>query len=424
MLTAHKGLMIIIDGLGDRGIPGFGGMTPLEAAQTPNMDRLAGAGQCGLIDPLSPGMPVGTHTGISLLFGLPLRSALKLPRGPVEAAGIGFSHKEQALYIRCNFATLENSDGHYAILDRRAGRLSEGFDQLAAEIGELDLGDGILASLHPATQHRVVLKLSGEGLSPDISNTDPGNHFRKKGVQTCVPLHQNDAEAERTAAALNRFTQRIHELFEGHPINRQRIAEGLLPANGIICRSPGKLPKLNTLLQHFKLSAAVVSGEQTVLGLGSLFGYTLYRDPAFTALPETDLTKKVETARAALQEHDLVFLHIKGPDICSHDLDPVAKRALLGRIDDAIAPLLDETLVIGITGDHSTDSNSGRHCGDPVPGLVYGPQCRIDNCQSFGERSCATGGLGRINSRDFLVTLLDQMNRLENLKLEDGDYFR
>jgi 2,3-bisphosphoglycerate-independent phosphoglycerate mutase len=424
VLTAHKGLMIIIDGLGDRGIPGFSGMTPLEAAQTPNMDRLAGAGQCGLIDPLSPGMPVGTHTGVSLLFGLPLRSALKLPRGPVEAAGLGFSHKEQALYIRCNFATLKRSGDHYDILDRRAGRVSEGFDQLTAEVGELALDDGISASLHPATQHRVVLKLSGEALSSNISNTDPGNHYRKKGVQICAPLTESDPDAERTAAAVNRFTQRIHELFDGHPINQQRIAQGLLPANGVICRSPGKLPKLNTLLHHFKLSAAVVSGEQTVLGLGNLFGYTLYRDPAFTALPETDLTKKVETARAALLEHDLVFLHIKGPDICSHDLDPVAKRTLLSRIDDAIAPLLDETLVIGITGDHSTDSNSGRHCGDPVPGMIYAPQCRIDNCRAFAERSCATGGLGRINSRDFLVTLLDQMNCLENLKLEDGDYFR
>jgi 2,3-bisphosphoglycerate-independent phosphoglycerate mutase len=424
-LNAYKGLMIIIDGIGDRGIPGFGGMTPLEAAPTPNMDRLASAGQCGLIDPLSPGMPVATHTGISLLFGLPLRAALKLPRGPVEAAGIGFSHKENALYIRCNFATLKTSqEKGFDILDRRAGRISDGFDRLAAEAGEVDLGEGIRASLHPATQHRVVLKLSGDNLSPNISNTDPGNHYRRKGVQPCLPLQENDTAAERTATAINRFTQQIHELFDRHPINQQRVAQGLLPANGVICRSPGRLPNLKTLLQHFKLSAAVVSGEQTVLGLGDLFGYTLCRDPAFTALPDTDLMKKVETTRLALQDHDLVFLHIKGPDIHAHDLDPLAKRDLIGRIDDAIAPLLDDSLVIGITGDHCTDSNSGRHSGDPMPGLIYGPQCRIDNCQAFGERSCAGGGLNRINSSGFLLTLLDQMNRLDNFQLEDADFFR
>ena len=287
MLCAYKGLMIIIDGLGDRGIPGFGGMTPLEAAKTPNMDRLASAGQCGLIDPLAPGMPVGTHTGMSLLFGLPLRSALKLPRGPVEASGIGFNQKESAVYIRCNFATLNAASKHFEILDRRAGRNCEGFERLVADTGELDLGEGIRASLHPATQHRVVLKLSGDNLSSSISNTDPGNHYHDKGVQTCVPLREPNASAERTAAAVNRFTRRIHELFEGHPVNQQRIAQGLLPANGIICRSPGKLPKLKTLLQHLQLSAAVVSGEETVLGLGNLFGYSLFRDPSFTALPDS-----------------------------------------------------------------------------------------------------------------------------------------
>ncbi len=423
-MKAYKGLMIIIDGLGDRGIPGFGGLTPLEAAETPNMDQLASAGQSGLIDPLSPGMPVGTHTGISMLFGLPRRAALKLPRGPVEAAGLGFSHKEDAVYIRCNFATLQRSGEKLEITDRRAGRDNLGLSQLASDLGEIDLGDGILASLHPATQHRVVLKLSGEGLSPMISNTDPGNHYRRLGVLSCASLQPDDQCAERTASAVNRFTRRAHELLEQHAANQERVAAGLLPANGVICRSPGKLPQLNTLVQHLKLNAAVISGEQTVLGLGKLFGYSLYQEPVFTALPDTDLTKKVEITQAALQEHDLVFLHIKGPDICSHDLDPMGKRALLGRIDDAIAPLLGDSLVIGITGDHSTDSNTGRHCGDPVPGLIYGPQCRMDNSSEFGERHCASGGLGRILSSGFLVSLLDQMNRLENIKLEDADYFR
>lgn len=424
MLRLYKGLMIIIDGLGDRGIPGFGGMTPLEAAETPNMDRLAGAGQCGLIDPLSPGMPVGTHTGISLLFGLPLRSALKLPRGPVEAAGIGFHHKENTVYVRCNFATLKSAGEHFEILDRRAGRNNLGFDRLIAETGELDLGEGIRASLHQATQHRVVLKLSGDNLSPNVSNTDPGNQYLEKGVQICVPLREGDAVALRTAEAVNRFTRRIYELFDTHPVNQQRVAQGLPPANGIISRSPGKLPKLGTLLQHFQINTAVVSGEDTVLGLGNLFGYRLFRDPGFTALPDTDLQKKVETVQTALADHDLVYLHIKGPDIASHDLDPGGKRALLSRIDDAIAPLLDESLVIGITGDHSTDSNTGRHCGDPPPGLIYGPQCRIDESRLFNEKSCASGGLGRINGSGFLLSLLDQMNRLENYKLDDAGFFR
>lgn len=415
--------MIIIDGLGDRGIPAFGGMTPLETAETPNMDLLAGAGQVGLVDPLFPGMPVGTHTGMSMLFGLPRRQALKLARGPVEAAGIGFSGRDKALYIRCNFATLERRGERLAILDRRAGRSDQGLLELVQETGDLDLGEGITASLHPATQHRVVLKLSGERLSPAVTNTDSGNQFRSLGVLECKPMNGENADAARTAAAINRFSEEIHRRFSRHPVNEARVAQGLPPANGVICRSPGTLPKLKPLLPSLQISAAVVSGEETVLGLGNLFGYTLYRDARFTALPESDLQLKMETALAALREHDMVFLHIKGPDICSHDLDPAAKRQALIRIDDAIAPLMNESLVIAITGDHSTDSNTGRHTGDPLPSLICGPQCRIDAARRFGESTCAGGGLGRITSSGFLLTMLDHMNRLENHMPADRDFF-
>ncbi|MCU7846274.1 MAG: 2,3-bisphosphoglycerate-independent phosphoglycerate mutase [Candidatus Thiodiazotropha sp. (ex Monitilora ramsayi)] len=423
MAISYQGLIIIIDGLGDRGIPGFGGQTPLEAADTPNMDRLADAGQCGLIDPLHSGMPVGTHTGIGLLFGLPKRQALKLARGPVEASGIGISHKEHNIYIRCNFATLEKTNEGYAIIDRRAGRVDEGFAKLASELGSIDLGEGIQASLHPATQHRAVLQLSGDQLSHRISNTDPGNKYRTQGVRRCDALSADDTAAVRTADAVNRVTDHVYDLFSTHPINQLRIEKGYLPANGIICRSPGEWLNFRSLIQHFKINAAVISGEQTVLGLGKLFGFTLFRDPCFTALPDTDLQKKIETTQAALQSHDLVFLHIKGPDICSHDQDPAAKRLMLSKIDDAIAPLMSESLVIGITGDHSTDSNTGRHTGDPVPGLIYGPQCRVDASHAFGEASCVSGGLSRIDSTGFLLTMLDHMNRLENLRMEDRDFF-
>jgi len=423
VLTPYKGLMIILDGLGDRGIPRFGGMTPLESADTPTLDALVGIGQCGLIDPLFPGMPVDTHTGMSLLFGLPRRQALKLPRGPVEASGIGIGQKERALYIRCNFATLKKRDGGYDIIDRRAGRKAEGLRELAADAGLLDLGDGIQASLHPTTHHRAVLKLVGEDLSPRVSNTDPGNHYRTLGVLGCTPLAPPDEDTLRTAAAINRFTDLIHERFSRHPANRRRLEMGLPPANGVICRSPGKLPKLRTLLQQQGVKAAVISGEETVLGLGSLFDYSLYRDPAFTALPDTDLRRKVVTARNALEDHDLVFLHIKGPDICSHDLDPLAKRRLLTEIDNAVAPLVRDDLVIAVTGDHSTDSNSGRHTGDPVPGLIHAPGGRQDNARAFGEASCCSGGLGRIDSSGFLVSLLDHMNRLENFKPEQRHFF-
>ncbi len=420
MFTTQKGVMIILDGLGDRGIPAFGGKTPLEVAETPNMDRLASAGQCGLVDPLFPGMPVGTHTGICLLFGLSKQHTMKLARGPIEASGVGLNDNDQALYFRCNFATLKKDEDHYDILDRRAGRINTGTESLAATIGRVDLGDGITASLHPATQHRVVLQLEGSGLSHDISNTDPGNLYKTKGLLSCVPNDPSDRAAVRTSNAVNRLIEIIHEKLSQHPVNRQRIDNNLPPANGIICRGPGKLPKVKPLLNQLKMKTAVISGEKTVLGLGALLGYDLFMNDQFTAAHDTDLNAKVRTTIQALDDHDIVYLHIKATDIYSHDLDPTGKREMLLKIDDAIAPLITDSLVIAITADHSTDTNTGRHTGDPIPSLIYNPRGRVDGCMEFSELACNSGGLGRINSSGFLLSMLDQMNQLENFRPKDS----
>jgi 2,3-bisphosphoglycerate-independent phosphoglycerate mutase len=422
MLVTYKGLMIILDGLGDRAIPSFGGKTPLEVAHTPNMDRLARAGQCGLVDPLVPGMPVGTHTGVAMLFGLTLKQTTQLARGPVEATGIGLSGNQNALYFRCNFASLKKDGAHYKILDRRAGRISTDTDILAAAVGRVDLGDHITASLHPATQHRVVLKLEGPDLSDQVSNTDPGGSSHTLSVLTCLAHDPANTAAARTAKAINHLTDIVYRQLKTHKINVARKQQGRHPANGIICHCPGRLPRIRSLIQQLKLNAAVVSGEKTIIGIGKMVGHTLYENPAFTANRETNLHLKIETAQQALVENDLVYLHIKATDLFSHDLNPNGKREMLARIDDAIAPLITDERVVAITADHSTDSNTGRHTGDPVPSLIYNPCGRVDGCETFSESACAAGGLGRINSNSFLLTLLDQMNRLDNYSPKDRPF--
>jgi 2,3-bisphosphoglycerate-independent phosphoglycerate mutase len=353
-----------------------------------------------------------------------MRAAAKLARGPVEAAGIGIANDPDAIYLRANLATLAVTDNdHFKILDRRSGRIDQGTAILTGSLGEVDLGDGIKASLHPATQHRVVVKLSGPDLSVDFTNTDPGNRFRDTGLLESVAKNPADPVAVRTANAINRLSRIVFEKLVDHPLNLQRRQLGLPAANGVICRSPGRVPHLQTLHQRYGLKTAVVAGEKTVLGLAAMLGYAQITEPTFTSLPNTDLETKVIRSKLALQEYDLVYLHIKGPDICSHDLDPAGKRDNLERIDNALAPLLCDELVIGVTGDHSTDSNTGRHTGDPVPSLLYAPQGRVDSCQAFSELASARGGLGRINSLGFLTSMLDMMNVLENYHPDDADLF-
>ncbi len=162
----YRGLVVILDGVGDRPSAALGGRTPLEAAHTPNLDRLAAAGMSGMVDPLLPGMPVGTHTGSGALLGLPPRLLMSLARGPVEAAGIGLDTEPGDVLMRCNFATLEEVVDGFNIVDRRAGRIREGTQELAAALKDMAVAPGISATLRPASQHRAVLRLSADNPSP------------------------------------------------------------------------------------------------------------------------------------------------------------------------------------------------------------------------------------------------------------------
>jgi 2,3-bisphosphoglycerate-independent phosphoglycerate mutase len=423
MRLRHKGVLIILDGLGDRPIPQLEGATPLEAARTPHMDRLIAAGQGGLVDPLLPGVPVSTHTGTGVLMGLSTADALRLARGPVEAVGVGVPMGVGDIALRCNFATLRPDTAGFEVLDRRAGRINDGASALAQSLGEIALGDGIMGRLRPATQHRAVLHLSGEGLSAEISDTDPGGGEPPLRVQYCHALRPDDPDAERTAAAVNLFVQEAHRRLQGHSVNRNRVSLGLPPANGVITRGAGQLNGYRNLLTHMGVRTALVAAERTVVGLGRLFDFRVYNSPAFTSLPDTDLEAKFDAVRTALADHHLVILHIKGTDICGHDREPLAKRAFLERIDGALAPLLSDGLAIAITGDHSTDSNIGRHCGDPVPSLLFAPGGRRDTVIRFGEGPCCQGGLGRIPANRFLDSLLDNMGCLPNYRPADRDFY-
>jgi len=414
MPGSRRGLLVILDGLGDRPIPALGDRTPLEAASTPNLDRLVAQGRCGLVDPGMADMPVSTHSGAGMLLGIDPDDIRRLARGPVEAAGIGLAMADGDVVMRCNFATLERRDGALWVLDRRAGRVSSETHALASALQDLDLGDGIRGTVYPATQHRAVLCLSGSELSSAISNTDPGERAALPApVQSSRPMHGEDAAARRTAEALNRFSARAYERLEEHPLNAARRAHGKPPASGIICREAGTAMAIPSLIGRIGLSAALVAGECTMLGMARLLGHEVITDPRFSSLPDTDLVAKVDAVRNALASHDLVVLHIKGTDTCAHDQNPEGKRRFLEKIDGAIAPLLAKDLakdlIIAVTGDHCTDSNSGVHIDDPVPSLLYVGDGEADACEAFGESQCAHGGLGQISGSTFLMSLLDAM---------------
>ncbi len=411
-VSHHKCALLIIDGLGDLPVPELDGKTPLEAAFTPVLDGLADGGLYGLVDPIIPGEIPNTHSGAGMLLGLLPEQAGRLKRGPVEASGAGLVLAAGEVATRANFATLESRDEALWVTDRRAGRITAGTDELAALLADVDLGDDVHARLVATDQHRGVLVLSGPGMDASISDTDPGDGQMPAALQTCRPLSPG---AELTARKINRFIDEAHRCLIDHPINIARVRDGKPPASGLITRGAGAKFSLDNILHAHGISAAVVSGCNTVLGLGRIFDFDAVSDPRFTAAMDTDLKAKVAAVQSALRDHDMVYLHVKAPDICSHDRNPLAKRDFLQWLDEALAPLLESGAIIAIAADHTTDSNSGFHTADPVPALISQPgsghtPSPVNSAMvKFGEAACRQGNMPRQLSNDFLLKLIHRM---------------
>lgn len=193
-----RGLLLIGDGLGDRPCPELEGLTPLEAASTPTLDRLAREGECGLMDPIAPGIRGGSDTGhLSILGYDPL--VCYTGRGPFEAMGIGLDVRGGDLSFRCNFATV---DDRMVVLDRRAGRITEGTRELAAAIDEPQFED-VTCLFKESIAHRAALVMRGPGLGVEVSDVDP--HVEGVPIHTAEPLDPRRRSEREVGARAKRF---------------------------------------------------------------------------------------------------------------------------------------------------------------------------------------------------------------------------
>lgn len=403
-------LAIILDGVGDRPHPDLDGATPLQAATTPTLDALASGGETGVIDPLAPGIVPGSGTGHLGLFDYdPLDPAAQAPsRGCIEALGLGIEPAPGLVAVRGNFVTLDD-DGR--IEDRRAGRFKTDEDQAEASrlvdaMNGLDL-DGVSFDYHPRMGYRFVVLL--DDASPAVTDSDPGG----TGVAPKAPEAADDAQASKqTAARLHDAVQRVTGMLADHPINEDRAERGVPVASGIVTRGAGPVERGTTLADRFGLEAKAVAGGNAYRGIAGYMGMTLVDVDGATGDLRTDYGAKVQAALSALDASDLVYLHIKSPDICGENGDAVAKAEHIERIDEALAPVLEaEDVVVGLTGDHSTPSIRAAHAGDPVPLILSSPTGRVDDVTRYDELACAGGSLGRLQGGDFLRSLLDLADR-------------
>jgi 2,3-bisphosphoglycerate-independent phosphoglycerate mutase len=404
-----KTILLICDGMADRGCKLLGGATPLEVARAKSFDMIAEKGECGIMDPIAPGVIPGSDTSHLAIFGYNPYEYYS-GRGAYEALGAGITLKKGDVAFRCNFATVNDDD---IIIDRRAGRISgEDAKELAKALNEIDLSSFTDAKVefYHTIEHRGVLVIRGKNLSPYISDID----IHKTGVRIpeAKPL-KNTEEAKRTAEILNEYISRARVVLEDHEINVKRKSEGLLPANVILPRGAGTLPKVKSFKEKYELKAAAIAGGTLYKGIAKALGFDIIEVEGATGTVNTNLDGKMEATIKALDKYDFVFLHIKGCDSASHDKNIKLKISMIRRIGTAFEYVLknidiNQTYLI-VTSDHTTPVEIGEHRGDPVPIAIYGPDVRTDSVKYFDEKSCAKGGLNRIRGLDIMPIITNYM---------------
>ncbi|MGO9643352.1 MAG: alkaline phosphatase family protein [Candidatus Bathyarchaeia archaeon] len=414
-------LYVILDGVGDRKTPEYSDSTPLETALTPNLDRLTSRGRMGILYTVSQGIAPESDAGVfSLLSYDPSR--LDLSRGVVEALGSGVQFTEGDLALRCNFATVEKGQ----ITDRRAGRnvsADEAIELVKAINDDEKLSKLNKFELKATIGHRcsLVLHASKMRFSGQISNLDPA--YSRKGrvtialtgvklptpIPKCAPLNRSKT-AIRTAKLVNRFAERVHEVLKDHPVNRRRKERGDIPANFLLMRDAGtKFPHVRTLKQKFGWKSIALADMPVELGIAKVIGMNTE-----VFQPERTLegyARRAEKACELLQQYDLVYVHLKGPDEPGHDGDFMGKKKSIDDIDAGFFSGIRaiESCLICVTADHSTPCVAAGHTDDPVPLLISGDKIQPDGSKRFTESYAKTGKLGTINHGFEVLKLIKSM---------------
>jgi 2,3-bisphosphoglycerate-independent phosphoglycerate mutase len=414
---AARAILLLGDGAGDRPVAELDGLTPLEAQNTPALDEIAARGENGLLDPIGPGVAVGSDTGHLALLGYDPYKYYQ-GRGPFEARGIGLDVRQGDLAFRCNFATV---DDDWVILDRRAGRIKEGTAELAASVNQaaeclsdyLHAGEGSrdLLELGPvhcvvkeSVEHRAALVVRGRGLDPRVTDADPhAEGERVAEVRALAP------EAERTAHIVNRWVRISYETLRDHHINRERIARGLPPANIILPRGVGVAPHLKPFAEEHGVSGAMIVEVGLIQGMGQYLDMDVLQVPGATGGADTDEIALARAVVEAVQDHDFVLCNLKAPDLAGHDGNARAKMVALDKLDRLARHLLDNLdlsqTVIMVAADHSTPVSVKDHTGDAVALALAGYGVRPDEVTSYGERPCARGSLHRVRGADVMPIL-------------------
>jgi 2,3-bisphosphoglycerate-independent phosphoglycerate mutase len=411
---------VLLDGVGDLPHPNLVGKTPLGAASTPNLDRLAKNGAMGQVITVGKGIAPESDIAVFNMLGYKFKHDDYAGRGVVEAIGIGIDFKDGDLALRGNFATL-NHDG--VIIDRRAGRKIEKQDTEAVsnEIEEkIKFSDeNATAIITPTIGHRLVIRIrSNCALSSNISNTDPA-YVRVAGmgiakavtdflkIEKCLPLDE-ESHTKLASKLVNELTEQSLDIMKKSKVNERRKENDKKLLNGILLRDAGNIyPKVTPINDLHSMKFSCIVDMPVEIGISEILKMKTYDAGGLT-----DYEEKAKVAAKAMDEQNAVYVHLKGPDEFGHDGDAQGKMENIEEIDKRFfGTLLDNIdsskVAVIVSADHSTPCINRGHSADPVPLLISGDMVTNDDTQRFTEIEAKKGRIGLIDGAQVITTGID-----------------
>ena len=400
-----KYIVLVNDGMADYRLPELNNKTPMQVADTPNLNEIVPKSKCGRLITIPPGSEPGSDAANLSILGYDPKIHFT-GRGPLEAAAQGIKLGNNDMAFRCNLITEKNG----ILVDYSAGHIStpeamQLIDKLNEKLGTEN------QKFYPGLSYRNLLILKNTWFSEKILTTPPHNiNGRPISENLVKPL---ESEGVKTADFLNRMIFKSKEILENHPINLKRLKNNENPANMIWPWSGGRKPQMQTFKEKYNMTSAVISAVDLIKGIGVYAGMDVINVPGATGLYDTNYEGKADYAIGSLKTHDFVFVHVEAPDEAGHAGEIELKiktienfdKRLLGRI---LKALRNDDFRVAILPDHPTPIKVRTHTSDPVPFLIYDPCEKGDGVKKFDEYSVEEGSLGIMQGPELLQLLFSK----------------
>ncbi len=377
-----KYVVVLGDGMADEPLEALGGKTPLEYAETPNMDAMAREGGCGMLRTIPDGFEAGSDIANMAVLGY-APEKYYTGRGPLEALSMGVDLAPGDIAYRCNLVTIEE----HMMADFSAGHISsaEGsqlFASLQEAFSEVRFRAGV-------SYRNLLVVPRGKG-----AVTTPPHDIVGQAISPYLP---QGGDAER----LLRCMEESRKVFSGHPVNRERVRAGKRPATQIWPWSGGQKPAFPLFSDKYGKKGGIISAVDLLNGIGRCAGMEIITVPGATGYLDTDYGAKARYALDAIDRLDFVYIHIEAPDEAGHLGSIEEKVKAIEQVDRVVGTIREQfNGVLAVLPDHPTPIRIKTHSREPVPFVVTGRG--TDGGTQYSEKAALSGGFGTRNATEFL----------------------